>query len=64
MKIAEFRKKNKKELEKLLKGHKERLGVLRFSSASSKIKNVKKISQLKKDIARILTLFKENNKIA
>jgi len=64
MKTVELRKKTKKEMEKLLKEHQERLGVLRFSSASGRIKNVKEIGQLRKEIARILTLLKESNKIA
>jgi ribosomal protein L29 len=59
MKIVELRKKSKNELEKLLKDHKDRLGILKFTSRSG-TKNVKEMSQLKKDIARILTLFKEN----
>lgn len=62
MKIVELRKKTKKELEKLLKDDKERLGILRFSINSGRVKNVKEISKLRKDIARILTLSKESNK--
>jgi large subunit ribosomal protein L29 len=64
MKIVELRKKTKKELEKLLKEHTERLGVLRFSLNSGRVKNVKEISQIRKEIARILTLSKESNKIS
>ena len=59
MKITELRIKNKKELVKLLIDNKERLRGLKFDLASGKVKNVRTIRQLKKDIARILTILKE-----
>ena len=58
MKIAELRQKTKEELQKLVVDYRERLRVLRFDLASGKVKNVREIRQLKKDIARILTLLK------
>lgn len=58
MKIAELRQKSKGELQKLVNDYRERLRVLRFDLASGKVKNVREIRQLKKDIARILTLLK------
>ena len=58
MKIIELRQKNKDELSELLKEKKARLEELRFLSAQKKVKNVKEISVIKKDIARILTLIK------
>ncbi len=59
MKITELRTKNKKELTKMLIDSKERLRTLKFDLASGKVKNVRVIRELKKDIARILTMLKE-----
>jgi large subunit ribosomal protein L29 len=59
MKIVELRQKTKDELLKLLTENKERLRALRFDLASGKIKNVREIRRIKKDIARILTLLKQ-----
>jgi len=59
MKIGELRQKSKEELEKLLKEKRERLRVLRFDLVAGKLKNVREIREIKKDIARILTLLIE-----
>lgn len=58
MEIKEIRKKSKKELQKMLIDHRERLRNLKFDLASGKVKNVREIRKLKKEIARILTLSK------
>lgn len=58
MKVVELKKKTNKELIKLLIKNKERLRFLRFDLASGRVKNVREIRNLKKDIARILTLIK------
>ena len=58
MKISELRQKPKNELQSLLNEKRGRLRVLRFDLASGKVKNVLEIRQIKKDIARILTLLK------
>ena len=58
MKITELRQKPKNELQSLLDEKRGRLRVLRFDLASDKVKNVREIRQIKKDIARILTLLK------
>ena len=58
MKIQELRKKTKKELNQVLREKREKLRQLRFNLASGKVKNVKEIHMVKKDIARILTLMK------
>ncbi len=57
MKIIELRSKTKGELERLLMDNREKLRQLRFDLAAGKVKNVKEVHQLKKDIARILTLL-------
>lgn len=59
MKIKELREKNENELQNLLKESRDKLRQLRFDLVSKQQKNVKEISQLKKDIARILTLFRQ-----
>ena len=59
MKSVELRKKTKSQLDKLLLENQERLRKLRFDLASGKLKNVREIRYIRKDIARILTLIKE-----
>jgi len=56
MKISEIRQKTKKELESMLLERREHLRNLRFDLASGKVKNVREIREVKKEIARILTL--------
>ena len=58
MKTSELKQKPKLELQKLLLDSRERLRSLRFDLASGKVKNVREIRTLKKDIARILTFLK------
>ncbi|MFH1036879.1 MAG: 50S ribosomal protein L29 [Patescibacteria group bacterium] len=62
MKISELRQKSKDELKKISDDSREKLRQLRFDLASGKVKNVREIRQIKKDIARIMTLFKQNLK--
>jgi len=59
MKIAELRKKSKEELQKILIDNRERLRQLRFDLSAGKVKNVKEVRNIKKEIAKILTLLKE-----
>lgn len=47
------------ELDNNLKNFKVELRVLRFKSATTKLDNPKKIKELKKNIARIITLKNE-----
>jgi len=60
MKAEELRKKSKLQLQKLLKEKRERLRQLRFDLVSKKLKNYREIRQIKKDIARILTVLRED----
>jgi len=60
--IKELRQKSKEELGKLLKDIRERQGSLRFDLVTGKVKNVREIRQIKKDIARALTILKEKVK--
>ena len=50
---------NIEELDKSLIDSKEELRVQRFKAVTSKVENPKKIKELKKHIARILTLKNE-----
>jgi len=59
MKIIELRKKDKKELEKTVQELTKKMSDLRFKFASGKLKNVKEISSVRKEVARILTILKE-----
>ena len=57
MKIAELRQKIKEELQELLQEKRARLDELRPLLHQKKIKNVKEMEAVKKDIARIMTLL-------
>jgi len=58
MKAAELRKRTKEELEKYLKESRENLGKIIFKLAANKQKNVREIRNIKRDIARTLTILK------
>ena len=58
MKAKELRQKTIKELQELLQERRKRLAQLRFELSLKKLKNVREIREVKKDIARILTLLK------
>ena len=60
MKAKDLRKKDKKELEKTVQELRKNLSELRFKSSSNKLKNSKEFNVSKKEIARILTILKEN----
>lgn len=64
MKVKELRIKHEGELVKLLEEKRKRLGELRFSIVRGEVKNVKEVSQVKRDIARILTLMNAQPKVA
>jgi ribosomal protein L29 len=57
MKAKELSKKSKKDLQKMLTEDREKLRGLKFNLASGKVKNVREIHAVKKDIARILTVL-------
>ena len=50
------------ELEKKLTEFREKLRSLSFDLAAGKVKNAREIKEIKKAIARILTILKENQK--
>lgn len=57
MNLAELNKKSKEELKKILIDNREKLRQLRFDLSAGKVKNVREIRHLKKEIAQILTLL-------
>ena len=59
MKITEFKKLSAEELEKKLKELKEELFNLRFQNAINQLENTHRIADVKKDIARVMTILHE-----
>lgn len=62
MKSKELKQKSKKELQRLLQEDREKLRQLRFDLSAGKVKNVREIRKIKKDIARIMTMLNIKNK--
>jgi ribosomal protein L29 len=60
MKIKEIKTKTSQDLTKLLTEKREALRVFRFGTSGSKTKNVKEGRELRRDIARILTILNTN----
>lgn len=60
MNPKELKNKSEKELQQLIGERRERIRQLRFAIASGKVKNVREIRMLKREIARALTFL--NNK--
>ena len=61
MKITEIREKSSAELMELLKQQKAELFNLRFQHAINQLDNPHKIADVKKDIARVMTVIREKN---
>ena len=59
MNIKEVREKSSADLEKTLQDYKVELFDLRFQRATGSIENPMRIRELKKSIARILTVLQE-----
>jgi large subunit ribosomal protein L29 len=57
MKIAELKNLKKGELSNLLKDKREKAYDLGLALATSKVKNPKELREVKKDIAKILTIL-------
>jgi len=62
MRIKELREKTEIKLVALLKDKSEALRKFRFEMGHGKTKNTKAAREIKKDIARIITLLKEKSK--
>ena len=61
MKAIDIRKMSAEELEKKLKELKGELFNLRFQHAINQLENPHKIADVKKDIARVMTILREKN---
>jgi len=59
VKASELRNKSGEELEAMLKDLKTELFNLRFQHAINQLENPHKISETKKDIARVMTIIAE-----
>lgn len=59
LKVSELRELGKEEVERRLEETKEELFNLRFQNATGQLDNYKRISDLKRDVARIKTLLRE-----
>ena len=61
--IDELKNKTTAELKKLADDSREELRQLKFDLAQGKVKNLKRISELKKVIARLLTFVRISEKL-
>ena len=61
MKASDIRKMTAEELEAKLKELKSELFNLRFQHAINQLENPHKIADVKKDIARVMTILREKN---
>jgi large subunit ribosomal protein L29 len=62
--LKQLKSKSKEELYKLLLDSSKKLQDLKFNLAAGKVKNVRSVRALKKDIARVLTLLNEMEEIS
>jgi len=60
IKLTELKQKSKGEMEKMLKDNSEKLRQLRFDLAAGKVKNVREVRHIRKEISQILTLLKQS----
>ena len=61
MKTSDIRNMSSEELTKKLKELKEELFNLRFQNAINQLENPHRITDVKKDIARVMTILNEKN---
>jgi len=61
MKAKELRNRDHKELKEILLSSRKKLSEMTFEFSAKKLKNVKEVGNLKKEIARILTVINEKN---
>ena len=58
--MEDFSKKPAEELKSLLKENREKLRQMRFDLAAGKVKDIRSIRSVKKNIARMLTFLNKN----
>jgi len=61
MRAKELREKNTGELNNFLNEERSKLNQLRFSAKSNQIKDYKEIDKIRRNIARVLTILREND---
>ena len=61
MKVSEIREMTSEQLNNKLKELKEELFNLRFQLASNQLENTSRIGEVKKDIARVMTVLNDKN---
>lgn len=61
MKMLQLREKSKTDLADMLNERRVRLQELRFQLLGGKVKNIKELRSVKKDISRILMLLSHTN---
>lgn len=61
MDYKELKKKNEKELQKMLAELRDKLRDLRFKDANKQLKDIREIRQARIEIARILTLLNKKS---
>jgi large subunit ribosomal protein L29 len=59
MKAEEIRKESTDKLQEKLAGYRQELFNLRFQHATAQLENTQRLSAVKKNIARILTVLRE-----
>jgi len=62
MELKELKLKTEKELQQILNEFRDKLRDLRFKDANKQLKNIREIREIKKTIARALTLL-SNKKV-
>jgi large subunit ribosomal protein L29 len=60
LKVKDIRELSHEEIERKLEETKEELFNLRFQNATGQLDNYKRIQELKRDVARIKTILREN----
>lgn len=63
MKAKELRNQSNKELQKKLVDNRAKLAQLNVEYRTKEVKNVREIRSLKRDVARILTIMSEQDKV-
>lgn len=58
MKKKDLKQKTKKELEEVVLENRQKLGYLKFESEAKKVKNIREIRGLRREIARAITYLK------
>ena len=61
MKVSEIREMTSEQLNNMLKELKEELFNLRFQLAINQLENTNRIGEVKKDIARVMTVLNDKN---